>query len=1102
MKTKLKAVVAVLLAVILCVPATVVPAFAQEIDGETEAVGEQSLVEYVDEDGVTQQASAVSVTSPVTEWAAGWYAVTADTSTFRRITCTGDVNLILCDGATLTADSGITVNEGSSLTVYGQSAGTGALTVEGYNSTDSVTEAFIGGKNGKNSGTITFNGGVINVTSRSSYFYAAAIGGGAEGKGYVTINGGTVNAIIAPYRGATSEYPPYSSETKATVSGAAIGGGRGAGGNVTINGGTVNAVIDPYWQSYTSFSDRYCDIYGAAIGGGASGNGFVDVTGGTVNAEISNPDAHGAAIGGGSNCDGSTITLNGGTVTATNNGAGAAVGGGRDGDANVVIDGGTVTATTNGYGAGVGAAFVGNADVVINGGNVNASSIGCGVIGGGTVELSWTNAADSLYSGGYIGTVTLKKEFKDNAGTVYPAGEIDASAIAGKTLAPPDAMEYLDLDGNVRFLSQAYGTVSTASTALTSGWYAVTENTAIDSRVTVTGNVNLILCDGAELTVPKGINAAEGNSLTIWQQRNKTGKLTVTAPDNKYAALGGGNTQSAGNVTVNGGVLNLTSTYDAAALGGGYGSAGGKITITGGTVTATPGGYGAQALGHGASVTDSGTLTLGTEDVRIKVGTVSGSTVSYVDAANRVSTAQSQTSVHTEVCDHHYVEGVCTWCGADAPEHEIKFVDEDGTVLQSSMVRESVTPVYSGSTPTKAADAQYTYTFKEWSPAVTAVTGDATYTATYDRTVNQYTVTFLDYDGTELQSGKLDYRATPAYSGEGPARPREGDTFYAFTGWSPAIADVTADATYTAQYEVRKLFAGHSLSLHGDIGLNFYVDLTDEEINSGATVSFSWTVDDVEKTDSVFLTSGNKTDNGYIATCNVAVAEMTYDVTAVLTVGGERYGTDTYSVKKYADTTLSADYKAKFIQQYDDDDGEYEYSKLETLVKTMLSYGAKAQMEFNRNTDNLADEDIDYTMSKVTADMITSTASDMASGLEDYGLEYAGTTILYQSKTSLRHYYKITDQTKFDSVKDDVKFNGADVEYITKADGKIYFEMKNIAAADLDAAYTLKIGTNEYQYSVLDYVRECLNAKNAPYTTRQLVSATYWYNQAANAYFG
>ena len=1073
MKTKLKAVVAVLLAVILCVPATVVPAFAQEIDGETEAVGEQSLVEYVDEDGVTQQASAVSVTSPVTEWAAGWYAVTADTSTFRRITCTGDVNLILCDGATLTADSGITVNEGSSLTVYGQSAGTGALTVEGYNSTDSVTEAFIGGKNGKNSGTITFNGGVINVTSRSSYFYAAAIGGGAEGKGYVTINGGTVNAIIAPYRGATSEYPPYSSETKATVSGAAIGGGRGAGGNVTINGGTVNAVIDPYWQSYTSFSDRYCDIYGAAIGGGASGNGFVDVTGGTVNAEISNPDAHGAAIGGGSNCDGSTITLNGGTVTAT----------------------------TESYGAGVGAAFVGNADVVINGGNVNASSIGCGVIGGGTVELSWTNAADSLYSGGYIGTKKKKKEFK-NAGTVYSAGEIDASAIAGKTLAPPDAMEYLDLDGNVRFLSQAYGTVSTASTALTSGWYAVTENTAIDSRVTVTGNVNLILCDGAELTVPKGINAAEGNSLTIWQQRNKTGKLTVTAPDNKYAALGGGNTQSAGNVTVNGGVLNLTSTYDAAALGGGYGSAGGTITITGGTVTATPGGNGAQALGHGASVTDSGTLTLGTEDVRIKVGTVSGSTVSYVDAANRVSTAQSAATVRTEVCDHHYVEGVCTWCGADAPEHEIKFVDEDGTVLQSSMVRESVTPVYSGSTPTKAADAQYTYTFKEWSPAVTAVTGDATYTATYDRTVNQYTVTFLDYDGTELQSGKLDYRATPAYSGEGPARPREGDTFYAFTGWSPAIADVTADATYTAQYEVRKLFAGHSLSLHGDIGLNFYVDLTDEEINSGATVSFSWTVDDVEKTDSVFLTSGNKTDNGYIATCNVAVAEMTYDVTAVLTVGGERYGTDTYSVKKYADTTLSADYKAKFIQQYDDDDGEYEYSKLETLVKTMLSYGAKAQMEFNRNTDNLADEDIDYTMSKVTADMITSTASDMASGLEDYGLEYAGTTILYQSKTSLRHYYKITDQTKFDSVKDDVKFNGADVEYITKADGKIYFEMKNIAAADLDAAYTLKIGTNEYQYSVLDYVRECLNAKNAPYTTRQLVSATYWYNQAANAYFG
>lgn len=46
------------------------------------------------------------------------------------------------------------------------------------------------------------------------------------------------------------------------------------------------------------------------------------------------------------------------------------------------------------------------------------------------------------------------------------------------------------------------------------------------------------------------------------------------------------------------------------------------------------------------------------------------------------------------------------------------------------------------------------------------------------------------------------------------------------------------------------------------------------------------------------------------------------------------------------------------------------------------------------------------------------------------------------------------------------------------------------------------IGTNEYQYSVLDYVRNCLNSENVPYNTMTLISATYWYNQAANDYFG
>ena len=58
-------------------------------------------------------------------------------------------------------------------------------------------------------------------------------------------------------------------------------------------------------------------------------------------------------------------------------------------------------------------------------------------------------------------------------------------------------------------------------------------------------------------------------------------------------------------------------------------------------------------------------------------------------------------------------------------------MNEDGTVLQSSEVAYGETPVYSGETPTKAADAQNTYAFAGWTPKIDPVSGNATYTATY-----------------------------------------------------------------------------------------------------------------------------------------------------------------------------------------------------------------------------------------------------------------------------------------------------------------------------------------------------------------------------------
>ena len=131
----------------------------------------------------------------------------------------------------------------------------------------------------------------------------------------------------------------------------------------------------------------------------------------------------------------------------------------------------------------------------------------------------------------------------------------------------------------------------------------------------------------------------------------------------------------------------------------------------------------------------------------------------------------------------------------------ITFVDEDGiTILQSSEVKYGQTPEYNGETPTKESTAEFDYTFAGWDPEIDIVTGDATYTATYTETRRSYTITFVDEDGTELQSSKVEYGETPVYSGNTPTKESTAEFDYAFAGWDPEIAIVTGNATYTATY--------------------------------------------------------------------------------------------------------------------------------------------------------------------------------------------------------------------------------------------------------------------------------------------------------------
>ncbi len=175
-------------------------------------------VTYIDIDGSEKSAAATRVTDSISAtWNTGWYYVQGTVNILDTVTVSGNVNLILTDGSSLTVGWGTKVEEENSLTIYGQSSGTGALTTTGGSGGAGIG----GGGGGINGGTITINGGTITATAP---YGGAGIGGGRGGDGgTITINGGTVTAT-------------------GNRNAAGIGGGReGSAGTITINGGTITA---------------------------------------------------------------------------------------------------------------------------------------------------------------------------------------------------------------------------------------------------------------------------------------------------------------------------------------------------------------------------------------------------------------------------------------------------------------------------------------------------------------------------------------------------------------------------------------------------------------------------------------------------------------------------------------------------------------------------------------------------------------------------------------------------------------------------------------------------------------------------------------------
>lgn len=273
------------------------------------------VVSYLDESGAKQTLTGAytTVTSGTATWNSGWYVVDGDVTIDSRVTVTGDVKLIIKDGANLTVNGGILVPSGSTFTVYGQQNATGNLTSIGTNG-----NAGIGGDDvNVNFGTIIL-AAKGKITANGDSNRAAGIGGGGQMN-----NGKAVDGTIHIYQGVINA-------TGGTYA-AGIGGGADSitdctiiidGGTVTAQGGLNNVGI-----------------------GGTDGSKTITINGGNIKAYGSGA---GAGIGGSYNASGGSITVTGGVIEADSIGGGSAAGGGSGGT--IVISGGVVTADRIGAG--------------------------------------------------------------------------------------------------------------------------------------------------------------------------------------------------------------------------------------------------------------------------------------------------------------------------------------------------------------------------------------------------------------------------------------------------------------------------------------------------------------------------------------------------------------------------------------------------------------------------------------------------------------------------------------------------------------------------------------------------------------------------------
>lgn len=134
--------------------------------------------------------------------------------------------------------------------------------------------------------------------------------------------------------------------------------------------------------------------------------------------------------------------------------------------------------------------------------------------------------------------------------------------------------------------------------------------------------------------------------------------------------------------------------------------------------------------------------------------------------------------------------------------------------------------------PTRSSDGLYHLVIgtRNLNTILLATVNVYTITIAINYTPKQISYSFVNWDGSSLKTGTVDYGATPT-APENPSRASTAQYNYTFSGWSPSVGAITGNTTYTAQFT--QTLRNYAVTFKDENGAT----LKTETVNYGSTVT-------------------------------------------------------------------------------------------------------------------------------------------------------------------------------------------------------------------------------------------------------------------------